>query len=103
MVNHPVLRAMAGDRHTIGDLPAQAENFDFDGVKPDEWHEVVDSDSSQEEAIFLCLSLGSLVMQGSSWYRQEPDHITNIIAEALADGKKVLFVSERAAASCRSF
>ena len=97
MVNHPVLRAMAGDRHAIGDLPAQAENFDFDGVKPNEWHEVVDSDSSQEEAILLSKLGVSFVMQGPPGTGKSQT-ITNIIAEALADGKKVLFVSEKAAA-----
>lgn len=97
MVNHPVLRAMAGDRYAIGELPAQAENFDFDGIKPDEWHEVVDSDSSQEEAILLSKLGVSFVMQGPPGTGKSQT-ITNIIAEALADGKKVLFVSEKAAA-----
>lgn len=97
MVNHPVLRAMAGDRTAIGDLPPQAEHFDFDGVKPDEWHEVVDSDSSQEEAILLSKLGVSFVMQGPPGTGKSQT-ITNIIAEALADGKKVLFVSEKAAA-----
>lgn len=97
MINHPVLRAMAGDRHAIGDLPPQAENFDFDSVKPDDWHEVVDSDSSQEEAILLSKLGVSFVMQGPPGTGKSQT-ITNIIAEALADGKKVLFVSEKAAA-----
>ena len=34
VMNHPVLRAMAGDRTAIGELPAAANNFDFDSVKP---------------------------------------------------------------------
>lgn len=97
MVNHPVLRAMAGDRNAIGDLPAQAENYDFDSVKPDKWHEVIDSDSSQEEAILLSKLGVSFVMQGPPGTGKSQT-ITNIIAEALADGKKVLFVSEKAAA-----
>ena len=97
MINHPVLRAMAGDRYAIGDLPPQAENFDFDSVKPDDWHEVVDSDSSQEEAILLSKLGVSFVMQGPPGTGKSQT-ITNIIAEALADGKKVLFVSEKAAA-----
>lgn len=97
MLNHPVLRAMAGDRHAIGDLPVQAEHFDFDGVKPDECYEVVDSDSSQEEAILLSKLGVSFVMQGPPGTGKSQT-ITNIIAEALADGKKVLFVSEKAAA-----
>ena len=97
IVNHPVLRAMAGDRTAIGELPPQAENFDFDGVKPTEWHEVVNSDSSQEEAILLSKLGVSFVMQGPPGTGKSQT-ITNIIAEALADGKKVLFVSEKAAA-----
>ena len=97
MINHPVLRAMVGDRYAIGDLPPQAENFDFDSVKPDDWHEVVDSDSSQEEAILLSKLGVSFVMQGPPGTGKSQT-ITNIIAEALADGKKVLFVSEKAAA-----
>lgn len=97
IANHPVLRAMAGDRLAIGELPPEAENFDFDGVKPTEWHDVVDSDSSQEEAILLSKLGVSFVMQGPPGTGKSQT-ITNIIAEALADGKKVLFVSEKAAA-----
>lgn len=97
MINHPILRAMAGDIHAIENLPEQAENFDFDSVSPDEWHEVVDSDSSQEEAILLSKLGVSFVMQGPPGTGKSQT-ITNIIAEALADGKKILFVSEKAAA-----
>ena len=97
IVNHPVLRAMGGDRSALGELPPQAEHFDFDSVKPDEWHEVVNSDSSQEEAILLSKLGVSFVMQGPPGTGKSQT-ITNIIAEALADGKKILFVSEKAAA-----
>ena len=97
IISHPVLRAMAGDRSAIGELPPEAENFDFDGVNPTEWHDVVDSDSSQEEAILLSKLGVSFVMQGPPGTGKSQT-ITNIIAEALADGKKVLFVSEKAAA-----
>ena len=97
MVSHPVLRAMAGERNALKDIPTTAENFDFDAIKPEEWHEVVDSDSSQEEAILLSKLGVSFVMQGPPGTGKSQT-ITNIIAEALADGKKVLFVSEKAAA-----
>ena len=95
--SHPVLRAMAGDRMAIGDLPAEAEHFNFDSTKPSQWHEVIDSDSSQEEAILLSKLGVSFVMQGPPGTGKSQT-ITNIIAEALADKKKVLFVSEKAAA-----
>lgn len=97
LINNPVLRAMAGDRSAIGDLPAAAINYDFDKANPEEWHEVVNSDSSQEEAILLSKMGVSFVMQGPPGTGKSQT-ITNIIAEALADGKKVLFVSEKAAA-----
>ena len=93
----PVLQAIAGNRYAIGDLPAKAINFNFDESQPSEWHEVVDSDSSQEEAILLSKLGVSFVMQGPPGTGKSQT-ITNIIAEALADGKKVLFVSEKAAA-----
>ena len=97
MMSHPVLRAMAGDREAIGELPPQADHFDFDSVIPTEWNEVVDSDSSQEEAILLSKLGVSFVMQGPPGTGKSQT-ITNIIAEAMADGKKILFVSEKAAA-----
>lgn len=97
MANHPVLRAMSGDSSAIGDLPEVANHFDFDKLKPNEWHEVVDADSSQEDAILLSKLGVSFVMQGPPGTGKSQT-ITNIIAEALADGKKVLFVSEKAAA-----
>lgn len=97
MINNSVLRAMAGDRTAIGDIPAAAQNYDFDKADPRDWHEVVNSDSSQEEAILLSKMGVSFVMQGPPGTGKSQT-ITNIIAEALADGKKVLFVSEKAAA-----
>lgn len=97
LINNPVIRAMAGDRTGITDIPAAARDYDFDKVDPKDWHEVVNADSSQEEAILLSKIGASFVMQGPPGTGKSQT-ITNIIAEALADGKKVLFVSEKAAA-----
>lgn len=97
MMNNPVIQAISGNRHALGELPVQARNFNFDKMQPTEWHEVVDSDSSQEEAIFLSKLGVSFVMQGPPGTGKSQT-ITNIIAEALGDGKKVLFVSEKSAA-----
>lgn len=97
MMNNPVIQAISGDRHALEELPAQARNFNFDKTQPTEWHEVVDSDSSQEEAILLSKLGVSFVMQGPPGTGKSQT-ITNIIAEALGDGKKVLFVSEKSAA-----
>ncbi len=92
-----VIKAMTGDRSALKDLPKDASKFDFDKTKPTEWYEVVDSDSSQQEAIMLSKKGVSFVMQGPPGTGKSQT-ITNIIAEALGDGKKVLFVSEKAAA-----
>lgn len=58
---------------------------------------VVDADSSQNNAIIMAKSGKSFVLQGPPGTGKSQT-ITNIIAECLADGKKVLFVSEKLAA-----
>lgn len=62
-----------------------------------ELHSVVDADSSQIEAIEMAKSGRSFVLQGPPGTGKSQT-ITNIIAECLSDGKKVLFVSEKLAA-----
>ena len=60
-------------------------------------HNVVDADSSQAEAIEFAKQGRSFVLQGPPGTGKSQT-ITNIIAECLSDGKKVLFVSEKLAA-----
>ena len=62
-----------------------------------ELHNVVDADSSQTEAIELARAGKSFVLQGPPGTGKSQT-ITNIIAECLSCGKKVLFVSEKLAA-----
>ena len=62
-----------------------------------ELHSVVDADSSQIEAIEMAKYGKSFVLQGPPGTGKSQT-ITNIIAECLSDGKKVLFVSEKRAA-----
>ena len=97
LLSNPVLRAMSEDKDAIEELPAEARHYNFDNARPDEWHQVIDSDSSQDEAILLSKLGVSFVMQGPPGTGKSQT-ITNIISEALADGKKILFVSEKAAA-----
>lgn len=71
-----------------------------EGEEEGEEHElytVVDADSSQTEAIELARSGRSFVLQGPPGTGKSQT-ITNIIAERLAEGKRVLFVSEKLAA-----
>ena len=58
---------------------------------------MVDADSSQQDAILLSKKGISFVLQGPPGTGKSQT-ITNIIAEAIADNKKVLFVSEKMAA-----
>lgn len=60
-------------------------------------HNVVDADSSQLKAILAAKKGRSFVLQGPPGTGKSQT-ITNIIAEALHDGKNVLFVSEKMAA-----
>lgn len=62
-----------------------------------ELHTVVDADSSQMEAIEMTRSGMSFVLQGPPGTGKSQT-ITNIIAQCLHEGKKVLFVSEKLAA-----
>ncbi len=65
--------------------------------EPMEMHHVVDADSSQMEAIKTAKQGKSFVLQGPPGTGKSQT-ITNMIAECLADGKTVLFVSEKLAA-----
>lgn len=71
--------------------------FDHD-ARPyaDSW-QVLSADSSQLDAIALSRTGKSFVLQGPPGTGKSQT-ITNIIAQALADGRRVLFVSEKMAA-----
>ncbi len=98
VVSNPIVRTIAGDTSVAQHIPEEFNDYDFDKkLKPVDVFQVVDADSSQQEAI-LCAKKGvSFVLQGPPGTGKSQT-ITNIIAECLADGKKVLFVSEKMAA-----
>ncbi|NCC61018.1 MAG: DUF4011 domain-containing protein [Verrucomicrobiae bacterium] len=98
IVANPIIRAISGDASASNTIPAEFVNFDHDrNTNPNDMYQVVDADSSQQDAI-LCAKKGlSFVLQGPPGTGKSQT-ITNIIAECLADGKKVLFVSEKMAA-----
>ena len=77
------------------------ENIDIDDYfkkgKELTLHNVVDADSSQMSAIIKAKSGKNLVLQGPPGTGKSQT-ITNLIAEFLYDGKKILFVSEKLAA-----
>lgn len=70
---------------------------EHDNILPDDTFQVLDADSSQQDAILLSKEDKSFVLQGPPGTGKSQT-ITNIIAENLAKRKTVLFVSEKMAA-----
>ena len=95
--SNPVIAAIAGEHEPI-QVPEGLDGFDHDReVSPIDTFQVVDADSSQQDAVLLSKRGVSFVLQGPPGTGKSQT-ITNIISEAIADGKKVLFVSEKMAA-----
>ena len=98
LLSNPVIRAVAGEP------PASADGIDLpdpreldDVCDPAEVFHVLDADSSQHEAILAVKKGRSLVIEGPPGTGKSQT-IANIIAECLAAGKTVLFVSQKMAA-----
>ena len=87
------VRAMAGTKQAF----AQPLSVDPERVPYAEKFSVLPADSSQEKAILAAKRGESFVMEGPPGTGKSQT-ITNIIAEFLQDGKKVLFVSGKNAA-----
>lgn len=98
ILKNPIVRALGGDTSAVDHDLSVIDHFDHDNnTTPEHTFQVVDADASQQDAI-LCAKQGySFVLQGPPGTGKSQT-ITNIIAECLADGKKVLFVSEKMAA-----
>ncbi|MEG1724856.1 MAG: DUF4011 domain-containing protein [Anaerovoracaceae bacterium] len=91
------ITAIAGESEPVR-ISEELNNYDHDNnTKPIDAFQVVDADSSQQDAVLLSKCGTSFVLQGPPGTGKSQT-ITNIISEALADGKKVLFVSEKMAA-----
>ncbi len=98
ILNSKLIRAIAGDSTAVDFTIPDFSNLDAsDELSPMKTFQVVDADSSQQEAV-LCAKKGiSFILQGPPGTGKSQT-ITNIIAECLANGKKVLFVAEKMAA-----
>ena len=98
IVSNPTIKALSGDKSEIALIPSELNNFDHDkNIRPIDTYQVVDADSSQQDAVLLSKRGISFVLQGPPGTGKSQT-ITNIIAEAISDGKKVLFVSGKMAA-----
>lgn len=95
--SNPIIRAFSGERNEINTVDGETYQFDHDACRSIDSFQVLNADSSQQDAIALSQKGASFVMQGPPGTGKSQT-ITNIIAQALADGKKILFVSEKMAA-----
>jgi hypothetical protein len=96
---HDLCRAIAGDpsaRIAVPEGLPKARELDA-VTHPAQTFHILDSDSSQHEAIEAARRGASLVLDGPPGTGKSQT-IANIIAEFLAQGKTVLFVSEKSAA-----
>ena len=98
VTQHSIIRAIAGikeDNLLVEGLP---DEKDVDKIEPpDKTYQVLDADSSQRVAIEYALRGQSFVMKGPPGTGKSQT-IANIIAECIANGKSVLFVSDKMAA-----
>ena len=98
VTQHPIIRAIAGIKEAsliLSDLP---DEKDVDKVElPAKTYQVLDADSSQRVSIEYALRGQSFVMKGPPGTGKSQT-IANMIAECIANGKSVLFVSDKMAA-----
>ncbi len=97
--SQPVIRALAGDPAALPPEPAGLPGpQEYDAkLRPEDSFQVLDADSSQQEAVQAALAGVSFVLQGPPGTGKSQT-ITNMIAELIANGKRVLFVSQKMAA-----
>ncbi len=101
IVAHPVVSALADEPGTAAHAgfdfePIPEERLDED-APPEELRAILDADASQRQCIAAACAGRSFVMDGPPGTGKSQT-IANMIAELIASGKTVLFVSEKAAA-----
>jgi len=99
LLNNPIIRLICGQsvESTIS-LGLNFEEKDLDKeLDPHKTFQILDADSSQQQAIEGVKAGKNLVIEGPPGTGKSQT-IANIIAEFLARGKKVLFVSQKMAA-----
>ncbi|MGV3656992.1 MAG: DUF4011 domain-containing protein [Chitinophagaceae bacterium] len=96
-VNHPVLQSLFSTGFTDAPPSASEDAFIDDETDADRLFQVVDADSSQLLAMLAVHEGRNLVIQGPPGTGKSQT-ITNMIANAIGQGKKVLFVAEKLAA-----
>jgi hypothetical protein len=104
IINHPIVSKFVGSHDSNGDEPGRgivgfSEEHLIDEL--DDVHKkyplINDADSSQHSALIDAIEGHNLVIEGPPGTGKSQT-ITNLIAAALSQGKKVLFVAEKLAA-----
>lgn len=96
-VNHPILQSLFGEGFNEGKPAVPEDAFIDTETSAHEMHQVVDADGSQLLAMLAVQEGRNLVIQGPPGTGKSQT-ITNLIANAIGEGKKVLFVAEKMAA-----
>ena len=97
--DHEIVQALGSDLATIAPLPEglpSEEELDR-RVLPEDSFTILDADASQLRAVQAAVRGTHLIIQGPPGTGKSQT-IANIIAESIASGRTVLFVSEKAAA-----
>ena len=97
IARNPVVRALCGDPAGLVPVDPAWQGFPHDTEQAFGHYQVLDADASQQDAMLLSRKGVSFVLQGPPGTGKSQT-IANIIAEAVGEGKKVLFVSEKMAA-----
>jgi hypothetical protein len=99
LASHPITCALARDPEACAELQRRPEPStpDLNLIRPESEHLVIDADPSQQAAIVAVLNGSDLILQGPPGTGKSQT-IANLIAEAAAVGKKVLFVAQKRAA-----
>ncbi|QHS61679.1 DUF3320 domain-containing protein [Chitinophaga agri] len=95
--DHPILQSLFGDGFSDGAPVVPEDAFIDTDTNAHELHQVVDADGSQLLAMLAVQEGRNLVIQGPPGTGKSQT-ITNLIANAIGEGKKVLFVAEKMAA-----
>ena len=95
--NHPILQSLFGNGFSEGAPEVPEDAFIDTETSAHELHQVVDADGSQLLAMLAVQEGRNLVIQGPPGTGKSQT-ITNLIANAIGEGKKVLFVAEKMAA-----
>src|SRR5688500_12317261 len=93
LAQHPILRALAGEASLP--VPQETDGEPLDArYTPGALRTVVEADAYQLEAVGMAASGASFVIEGPPGTGKSQT-ITNIAAELMAQGKRVLFVAEK--------